>query len=49
MNPEECAAGLAGLLSAQAEVCREILERSSRQQDLVTAGNREDDLLVLLA
>ena len=49
MNPEECAAGLADLFSTQAEVCREILERSRRQQDLVTAGNREDDLLVLLA
>ena len=47
-TPNQCAQGLAGLLDAQAEVCRQILEKSKLQQQLVEE-RREDELLLLLA
>ncbi|MDR2391096.1 MAG: flagellar protein FlgN [Planctomycetota bacterium] len=48
MKPDDCAARLAGLLDAQAEICRKILEQSRRQREFV-AEMREDELLSLLA
>jgi hypothetical protein len=48
MKPDDCAARLAGLLDAQAEICRKILEQSRRQRELVIEM-REDELLSLLA
>lgn len=45
--PEQCALELAKLLDAQADVCRDILEKSKLQQQLVEE-RREDELLSLL-
>lgn len=47
MNPEQCANELARLLDAQVIVCRQILDKSRMQQELVEE-RREDDLLILL-
>lgn len=46
-GPEQCAQELAKLLNAQADVCRNILEKSRMQQQLVEE-RREDELLSLL-
>jgi hypothetical protein len=47
MSPDVCAKELARLLTAQAEICRQILEKSQLQQKLVEE-RREDELLSLL-
>lgn len=48
LGPEECAESLAGALNAQADICRQILEKSREQQTMVEE-RREDELLSLLA
>jgi hypothetical protein len=47
-SPDQCAKDFAALLRSQADVCKQILEKSERQQTMVTE-RREDELLVLLA
>lgn len=47
VSPDQCARELARLLDAQTLVCRDILEMSRKQQELVEE-RREDDLLSLL-
>lgn len=47
-SPEQCAKELAFLLDQQSDICRKILELSSRQQKLVE-DRKENDLLVLLS
>ncbi|MDR1534815.1 MAG: flagellar protein FlgN [Planctomycetota bacterium] len=48
MNSDDCATELIRLLRAQTGVCRQILDKSARQRELV-AGDGENDLLALLA
>ena len=47
LGPDQCAQELARLLNAQADVCRDILEKSKMQQQLVEE-RKEDELLSLL-
>lgn len=47
MSPDQCAEELARLLDQQADICRQILEKSKMQQTLVEE-RREDELLSLL-
>lgn len=47
LDPNKCAQELARLLDAQTDVCREILEKSKKQQQLVEE-RRESELLSLL-
>lgn len=46
-SPDQCAAELTRLLTAQVEVCKQILVKSRQQQQLVEE-RKEDDLLSLL-
>lgn len=48
LGPEQCAENLAKALDAQADICRQILEKSREQQKMVEE-RREDELLSLLA
>lgn len=48
LAPEQCAQEFARLLNAQTEICRQILDKSKRQQSMVEERN-EEKLLALLS